>query len=117
MKEVVRGTATAFTLKALGTGLSFGFNIILARLLGAKGAGVYYLALTVTTIASVVGRMGLDNTLLRFTAANAEQKDWDKVAGIYRMGIRIAVGASILVTLLSSSVPLGLPKESFLKRP
>lgn len=100
MKEVVRGAATAFMLKALGAGLSFGFNVLLARLLGAKGAGVYYLALTVTTIASVLGRIGLDNTLLRFTAANAAQEDWDKVAGIYRMGIRIAVCASTLATLI-----------------
>jgi O-antigen/teichoic acid export membrane protein len=121
MKEVVRGTTTAFILKALGTGLSFGFNIILARLLGAKGAGVYYLALTVTTIASVVGRLGLDNTLLRFTAANAEQKDWDKVAGIYRMGIRIAVGASILVTLIilisASWIAQGIFSEETLTAP
>jgi len=100
MKEVVRGAATAFTLKALGAGLSFGYNVLLARLLGAKGAGVYYLALTVTTIASVLGRMGLDNTLLRFTAANAAQGDWDKVSGIYRIGVRIAVAASILATLI-----------------
>jgi len=100
MKEVVRGAAVAFVLKVLGAGLGFGFNVLLARLLGAEGTGVYYLALTVTTIASVVGRMGLDNALLRFTAANAAQREWDKVAGVYRKGIWIAVGASSAAMLI-----------------
>jgi O-antigen/teichoic acid export membrane protein len=121
MKEVVRGAVTAFTLKALGAGLSFGYNVLLARLLGAKGAGVYYLAVTVTTIASVFGRMGLDNTLLRFTAANAAGGDWDKVAGIYRIGIRIAVGASILATMLilisASWIAQGIFSEGTLADP
>lgn len=121
MKEVVRGATTAFTIKALGSGLSFGYNVFLARLLGARGAGVYYLAVTVTSIATVLGRMGLDNTLLRFTAENVTQGNWDKVAGIYRIGIRIAVGASILTTLLilinASWIAQGIFTEESLSEP
>ena len=106
MKEVARGAATAFVLKVLGAGLGFGFNVLLARLLGAEGAGMFYLALTVTTIASVVGRMGLDNALLCFTAANAVQGDWNKVAGVYRRGIWIATVVSTVATLfVVSSAP------------
>ena len=99
MKEMVRGATVALMLKVLSTGLVFGFNVLLARLLGAEGAGVYYLALTVTTIASVVGRMGLDNALLRFTAVNAVQGDWNKVAGVYRRGIWIATVVSTVATV------------------
>lgn len=99
MKEVVRGAATAFVLKVVGAGLGFGFNVLLARLLGAEGVGVYYLALTVTTIASVVGRVGLDNALLRFIAVSAVQGDWNKVAGVYRRGIWITTVVSTVSTL------------------
>ncbi len=63
MIEVVRGTSVALGMKVLAVGLGFGLNVLLARLLGAEGAGVYYLALTVTSIAAVVGRIGLDNAL------------------------------------------------------
>lgn len=95
MREVLQGATVAMILKVLSAGLSFGYNIVLARLLGAQGTGVYYLALTVTTIASVLGRVGLDHTLLRFTAASAVQEDWNRVADIYRKGIYLSTGASL----------------------
>ena len=89
MQEVVNGASVAFVIKVIGAGLSFGFNVLLARMLGADGAGIYFLALTVTTIATVFGRMGLDNALLRFTAANAAVGDWGAVKGIYRKGMML----------------------------
>jgi O-antigen/teichoic acid export membrane protein len=100
MREVVRGATAALVLMMLSHGLGLGFNVLLARLLGAEGTGIYYLALTVTSIAAVVGRVGLDNALLRFTAANAAQGNWAKVAGVYRNGLRIVAIASTTVTVL-----------------
>ncbi|MFQ5706459.1 MAG: flippase [bacterium] len=100
MKEVVRGASVAFILRLLGVGLGFGFNVLLARLLGAKGAGIYYLALTVVTISTIFGRLGLGNALLRFVADSSEQGDWAKVAGAYRQGIKIAAGAAAVVTVV-----------------
>lgn len=102
-KDVVRGGSVAFVLRMLGVGLGYGVNVLLARLLGAEGAGVYYLALTVTTIATAFGRVGLDNTLLRFTAANAARGDWNKVLGAYRRGIGLAALASTLVSAITFS--------------
>jgi hypothetical protein len=61
MKKVLRGASVGFVLKVIGGGLGFMFNVLLARLLGVDGAGMYFLALTVTTIATVFGCMGLDN--------------------------------------------------------
>ena len=100
MREVLQGTSVAMTLKVLSVGLNFGYNVVLARFLGAQGAGVYYLALTVTTLASVLGRVGLDHTLLRFTAASAIQEDWGRVADIYRKGIYLSTGASLAAAVV-----------------
>lgn len=94
MLEVINGASVALVLKVLGAGLTFLFNLFLARTLGAEGAGLYFLTLTVTTIATVFGRMGLDNTLLRFTAANAAVDDWTAVKGVYVKGIKLALIAS-----------------------
>ncbi|UZJ41948.1 flippase [Prosthecochloris sp. SCSIO W1101] len=96
MLEVINGAAVALVLKLLGAGLTFLFNLFLARTLGAEGAGLYFLALTVTTIATVFGRMGLDNTLLRFTAANVAVDDWAAVKGVYVKGMKLALIASSL---------------------
>lgn len=91
MQEVARGTMLAFALKIMGSGLAFAFNVVVARLLGAEGAGIYFLSLAVTTIASVIGRVGLDNALLRFIATGVAKHNWGKVIGVYKLGMRIAV--------------------------
>lgn len=94
MREVAYGTMLAFTLKVVGSGLTFAFNVVVARILGAEGAGLYFLALAITTISSVVGRVGLDNALLRFIATRASHEDWEGVKGVHALGIRIVILAS-----------------------
>jgi O-antigen/teichoic acid export membrane protein len=115
LKETVFGAGVAFSLRLTGKALAFGFNVLLARLLGARGAGIYYLALTSVTIAAVVGRMGLDNALLRFTASHAARREWDRVAGAYRRGVRLAVGTSLIVTLLVAANARWIAERIFLE--
>ncbi|WP_049766282.1 oligosaccharide flippase family protein [Syntrophobacter fumaroxidans] len=100
MQEVVRGASTAFLIKILAAGVGFASNIVLARCLGAEGAGHYFLVLTVVTVAAVFGRMGLNNTILRFASANVSQGNWESVKGVYAKGIGFAVGASGLTGIL-----------------
>ncbi len=99
-RELVRGASLAFVMKVSGAALAFLFNWLLARTLGAEGTGLFFLALTVGTIASVCGRMGMENTLLRFVAAGAAQADWGRVKGVHRKGVMIALGAGTLATIL-----------------
>ncbi len=96
--RTVLGGAVAF--KILGAGLSFLFNVVLARLLGTEGVGVFFLALTVTSIASIVGRFGIDISLLRFVAPAASRGDWQEVKGLYSAGLKIVVFASLFSTFL-----------------
>lgn len=99
MQEVVRGTILAFVLKIVGAALAFSFSVYVARLLGVNGAGIYFLALSITVIGSVVGRVGLDNALLRFVATHANLGEWEKVRAVHAIGIRLAV---IVSSALSS---------------
>ncbi len=100
MVEVIKGTSVAFSLKVLGAGISFGFNVLLARVFGAEGSGVYFLALTMTSIGTVFGRIGLDNALLRFVAIGQSAGDWPLVKGVYGKGFAFAFFASTAMTLL-----------------
>lgn len=100
MQEVVRGTMLAFVLKLVGSGLAFCFNVAVARLLGAEGAGLYFLTLSVTLIGSEIGRLGLDDTLLRFTATYATHGDLGKVKGVHAMGMRMVIVVSALLSLI-----------------
>jgi O-antigen/teichoic acid export membrane protein len=96
MREVLRGGSIALLLKVLASVLTLTLNVVLARMLGAEGAGVYFQGLTVALFAAVFGRMGMASTLLRFTAANAASGNWAAVKGLYLKGILIALGASLV---------------------
>lgn len=100
LKEVVHKSALAFVLKILGVGLAFGFNLALARLLGAEGVGVYSLAFTIMTIAAIVGRFGLDGAVTRFVAARASESDWSGVKGVVRNALCLTLLISLLLVLV-----------------
>lgn len=98
-KELAGGAAVSFVLRALGVFIAFGFNLLLARKLGADGVGVYSLALSVATFATVFGRVGLDSSLVRFISSGAANGDWREVNGVYKKGIYIVLAASAAATL------------------
>lgn len=98
-REIVRGASVALLLKLLAGALTFGLGLVVARTLGAHGAGLYFLASSVVVIAGVVGRLGLDLSLLRFTAAGAAVEDWPRVEGAYRRGLRVCLVGSALTSV------------------
>ncbi len=106
-REVLHGAFWAFGLRVAGAILGFGFNVLLARALGAEGAGIYFLALTITTIASVVARLGLDNALLRDVAAAVAERRWADAAGLHRSGMLMAgAGTALAAAILFLGAPL-----------
>lgn len=100
MREVAKGTVLSFILKVLGAGLSFIFNIGIARLFGAEGSGIYFMALSITSICSVVGRVGLDNTLLKFIATFATHADWGRARAVYALSMKVSIAVSSAITTL-----------------
>jgi len=100
MLEVVRGSAVALILKVVGAGLTFLLSVVIARFFGADGSGVYSIALTVLTIATVFGRLGMDNTLVRFVAGGAATANWASVKGAYRAAMVISLVASVGTSVL-----------------
>lgn len=99
-REVLSGATVAFVLRGIGAALAFAFNVAIGRLIGAEGAGLYFLALSVAMIGSVVARMGLDNTLLRYVASGASSGDWARAKGVVALGLRNAGIAGLALAAL-----------------
>ena len=95
LMEVFHGATVAFFFKGLGVMLAFMLNVLIARKFGAKDSGIFFLALTITTVVAVLGRVGLDNSILRFTASNAAVRNWGAIAGLHRKGMSLALGTSV----------------------
>ena len=99
MDEILHGASTAFVLKGLAALLTLGVYVLLGRLLGPAESGLYFLALTLLTVAAILGRIGLDNTVLRFVAASAATGDWAAVKGVRRKASSVAILASAVATV------------------
>jgi O-antigen/teichoic acid export membrane protein len=98
MREVARGTLSSLAARSLGVALAFVFNIILTRMLGAENSGLFFLALSVVLVAEVIGRFGLEYSLVRFVSGSYAQSDWGGIAGVWQHAIRLGFLVSILMT-------------------
>lgn len=97
--EVLLGSAVAMLVKVLAAGAAFLMNIVVARKLGASESGLFFLGMTIATLVAAVARMGLDNTLLRFVAAEQSSGNPGAVLGIYRHATRWAGALAVLCML------------------
>lgn len=99
IQGIIGETVFAFVMKILAVCSGFVLNIVLARLLGAEGTGIYYLALSCVSIAIMVSQFGIGQTLLRFIAVSSSQGDWGAVKGIVKISQRFCLSISLLVSV------------------
>lgn len=120
-REILRGAGAGFFLRITGAVFAFLFTVVLARSLGAEAAGIYYLAFTVTFVAGVIGRVGLELASLRFVAAHAAMGEWEAVNGVYGQAVRISLLASgvcaVATALGAPFIARGLFAEPSLTEP
>ncbi len=100
-------TARSLALRTSGAALSFVFAVLLARVVGPKGAGTFYFALATATIAATVARLGIDAVLLRNVSIRAFKGDWEEVNRLRSSAIFVVLGSSFVLTVvLYLSLPL-----------
>lgn len=115
MHDVLHGAGWAFGLRCLGAGTAFLFNVVIARMLGANEAGLFFLALAIVTVVASAARLGLDKVLLRVTAQYAANQQWTPIR---RLGIQTVCGIFLVSSVLALSLYLQAPwiaREVFAK--
>lgn len=100
MLEILQSGAVAFFLKLMAALLAFMFNVIVARILGAEGSGIFFWAFMVMMIFTVFARLGLDNTILRLIASNASANNWGIVKGVYKKCVTVVLASSCAASLI-----------------
>ena len=97
--------ASAFLLRVVGAGLQFLFTVVLARLYGASGVGLFVIALSMLVVSSTIARWGLDQTTMKLVAANLEGNQYATIRSILRYArnfILLSGAASTIIMLLFS---------------
>ena len=106
--ELLIGSGLSFFLRFGGLVAGYLLTLIIAHLFGAKGLGDYVLAITVLRLFTLLAKLGLDTTSIRFIASFASQEKWTSIFRFRKQVITIlsftSVFASILMYCLSEEI-------------
>ncbi len=93
-----------------GQATRFGFNLVVARLLGADALGIYALAVAVIQIAEVLALAGLDSALLRFiNLHNGDPlRQRAAIGSALKSSLFFSLAIALLVLLLSGPLASAL---------
>lgn len=83
-KELIRHSFIALFLRVGGAGIAFLMNVVVGRSLGASEAGYFFLAVSVTTLVASIGRVGADQTVLRFVSLHASKNEWPEIHAVMK---------------------------------
>lgn len=98
---LTRRVGGAFFVNVLGTGLAFGLQVLLARVLGVENFGQYIYALTWINLFVFFGKLGLDTAALRFLSEYQAGEKWSLLRGYMRRANQMAFGASVCIGVLT----------------
>jgi len=105
--------AMALTIRIVGAGGMFLSHIVLARSLGVAGFGEYSLAIAWLQVLTVAGKLGLDNTSLRYVSEYVTRNENGKLRGFIKQSTRAALLASgtvstvVIATVFSFWISIG----------
>ena len=99
-KVIISSIFFAGFFKLLSAISIFILSVFLARNFGADESGYYFLSLTLVTFLSVISRVGLDNTVLRFTATAFELKNWSQIRMVLLTGLSLSFFLSAIIIFL-----------------
>lgn len=97
---LVRGSAIAVATRVAGVGLGYIAAIIISRMLGAEGYGIYSIAMAWALLLVVPSRLGLDTAALKFVPIYLERGDRSRLSGFVRLAACCVFVTSVIAGLL-----------------
>ena len=99
LKELLKDSSIAFVLRIVGIIAGYIFTLLVTRTLGAESWGIFTLSLVILQIASVIGRLGMDTALLRFTAEYVVKENVNTLKKIYKKALTLVIPFSTLIAV------------------
>ncbi|MGI8951202.1 MAG: lipopolysaccharide biosynthesis protein [Chitinophagaceae bacterium] len=120
-KELIKHSLLALIIRVGGAGAAFIMNIIIARYLGASEAGYFFLAVSITTLVAGIGRIGADQTILRFVSIHSEKKEWGEVNAVMKKMLSWTylplIGLTALICIFSQPISIYIFHKEELRWP
>jgi O-antigen/teichoic acid export membrane protein len=99
---LVQGSVGALIVRVLSIGLSFIISIILARLLGVEGYGIYAYVFAWVLLLAMLSVMGLDKLLVRDVSKYNTKMEWGKMIGIIHRSNQAVLIISCVIALFAA---------------
>ncbi len=114
---LLRGASFSFIVKITGAAVTFGLQIVLARVLGYSEYGLYTFILGWVTVFALFCRLGFDGSLVRYVPDYRVHEQWALLKGILVKSSQYMFSASVVV-ILSAVIVLfvirpSIPSEHF----
>lgn len=93
--SLITGSSWTFFAKVLGTGITFGFHVMLSRILGPNAYGNYVYVIIWVNILALIGMCGFGTASMRFLAVYTEKKQWNLLKGFLRKSTLVSLSVSI----------------------
>lgn len=106
--HLVSSAAGTAGLRVVATGLAFVTSVVLARLLGPSGYGVYAYVIALLYLLSIPASMGMSKLLIRNVSAYRARSEPGLTAGLLERSDQLVVAASIAVALIAYAASAGL---------
>jgi O-antigen/teichoic acid export membrane protein len=100
LAELIKGSGISFLLRFGGLAIGYVLTLVIANLFGAKGLGDYVLAITVLSFFTLLAKIGLDTTSLRFISSFASQERWTSIFYFRKQIMLILFCTSIIASVL-----------------
>ena len=94
---LARGFAGSAGLKVLQVFLSLALSVLLARMLGPEGYGIYAFAFSIVTLVSVPGQLGLPMLMVREVARYQQAAHWGRLRGLLVRSNQLGLLSSIVI--------------------
>ncbi len=99
-REMFKGSSIAIIFRLLSAVSSYFFTYFIVKLYGSVGFGIFSTSWTILMISTVIGKLGFDTSIVRFTAENVGVHGFKNMRVIYRRALKMVLASSALVTLI-----------------
>ena len=100
LSELIKGSGISFILRFGGLAVGFLLTWIIAKYFKAEGLGDFVLTITVLRLFTLLAKIGLDTTSIRFIASFASKEKWTSIFGFRKQVVTIVSITSVIASLL-----------------
>ncbi len=102
--QLLRGGVGSLAIKFASVGLSLGTAVVLARVLGVEGFGVYTYVFALVSLLAIPAQFGLPNLVVRETAKAEAGEHWGLMRGVWRWAGFGALVLSLILAVVSGLI-------------